>query len=299
MLDKNGLTEEAFLRSYRAEDFQRPSVAVDMVIFTVGEAEEKNYRKLSGKSLQVLLIQRGGHPYLGSWALPGGFVRPDECTEKAAERELFEETGVDQVYLEQLYTFSEPKRDPRTWVMSCSYLALLDRERVQLKAGDDAVSAAWFELSYTLLREEKVMLAEGGVKTQVYELVLSGEGEKLVAHIERKTRVNEGVATVTYALESCEGLAFDHGKIIAYGLERLRNKTGYTDIVFQLMPKYFTLTQLQQVYEVILDRPLLKAVFRRKVAHLVVETDQYAQGGGHRPSKLYARDWREDLTAKW
>ena len=119
--DKEGLTEEQFLASYRPGDYERPSVAADMVIFTVTDAEEENYRKLAKKELRILLIRRGGHPYLGCWALPGGFVRPTETTEQAAARELREETGVSEVYLEQLYTFSKPDRDPRTRVMSCSY----------------------------------------------------------------------------------------------------------------------------------------------------------------------------------
>ena len=78
--DRNGLTEAEFLSSYEPGDYVRPSVAADMVIFTVMETEEENYRKLPEKELEVLLIQRGVHPYLGCWALPGGFVRPDEPT---------------------------------------------------------------------------------------------------------------------------------------------------------------------------------------------------------------------------
>ena len=118
--DKNGLTEKEFLERYQPSDYERPSVATDMVIFTARDCKEDNYRKLPEKKLQILLIKRGGHPYMNKWALPGGFVEPDETTEQAAKRELLEETGVDNIYLEQLYTFSEPKRDPRMWVMSCS-----------------------------------------------------------------------------------------------------------------------------------------------------------------------------------
>ena len=151
--DRNGLTEEEFLRQYKPGDYERPSVAADMVIFTVTEEEEENYRKLPEKELRVLLIQRGGHPYLGCWALPGGFVRPVETTEQAARRELKEETGVDQVYLEQLYTFSDLGRDPRTWVMSCSYMALIDGTKVQVEAGDDADNAAWFSLTCPMVEE--------------------------------------------------------------------------------------------------------------------------------------------------
>ena len=103
--DKDGLTEEEFLKSYSPGDYPRPSVAVDMVIFTVMDQEEANYRKLPAKELKVLLIRRGGHPYLGCWALPGGFVRPTETTKQAAQRELREETGVKQEYLDNFFLF--------------------------------------------------------------------------------------------------------------------------------------------------------------------------------------------------
>ena len=89
------------------------------------------------------------------------------------------------------------------------------------------------------------------------------------------------------SIEDSGGIAFDHARIIAYGIERLRNKIEYTDIAFSLMPRYFTLTELQQVYEVILDKELLKANFRRKIADRVEETNRYRKAAGHRPSKLY------------
>lgn len=149
-----------------------------MVIFTVLEEEEENYRKLPECSLCLLLIQRGGHPYLGDWALPGGFVRPGETTKAAAKRELREETGLDQVYLEQLYTFSDPGRDPRTWVMSCAHMALIDGTKIRLKAGDDADNAQWFKVSLRLLDEHVEYCRDAGfgqvklIRTQHLELEL-------------------------------------------------------------------------------------------------------------------------------
>lgn len=103
--DARGLTEEQFLKSYNAGAYERPSVTVDMLIFTVMEQEQNNYRKLSEKSLQLLLIKRGQHPYLGQWALPGGFVSVNESIEDAARRELYTETNIDNIYMEQLYTW--------------------------------------------------------------------------------------------------------------------------------------------------------------------------------------------------
>ncbi|OPA79087.1 ADP-ribose pyrophosphatase [Paenibacillus selenitireducens] len=289
LLDRDGLTEREFLEQYRVGDFERPSVAADMVIFTVTNTEADSYRKLPEKELRVLLIRRGGHPYIGKWALPGGFVRPSETTGQAATRELREETGVDDVYLEQLYTFSDMGRDPRTWVMSCSYMALIDSDQVQLKAGDDAADATWFKVTYRLLRERKELLENGYVKTYEYELKLSSEEEELTAVVDRTETVKPTSASTVYSIVSNNGLAFDHAKIIACAIERLRGKVNYSDIALHLMPPLFTLTELQQVYEVILDKELLKAAFRRKVADLVVETDRYTENAGHRPSRLYRR----------
>ncbi|WP_208920280.1 NUDIX hydrolase [Paenibacillus uliginis] len=288
--DHNGLTEEQFLAQYVAEDYVRPSVATDMVIFTVADTEEMNYRKLPEKNMQVLLIRRGEHPFLGQWALPGGFVRPTETTEQAAQRELREETAVNNVYLEQLYTFSEPGRDPRTWVMSCAYMALIDSTKVKIEAGDDANDASWFTVSYRLIKEQKELLEDGYIQTNHYELKLSNEHETLKSIVERKKKSIESASAVVYTILTNDGLAFDHAKMIGYAIERLRGKVEYTDIALHLMPELFTLTELQQVYEVILDKELLKAAFRRKSAHLVEETDHYKENAGHRPSRLYRRN---------
>lgn len=292
LVDRNGLTEREFLKQYRAGDYERPSVAADMVIFTVTDEAADSYRKLPEKELRILLIRRGGHPFLGKWALPGGFVQPSETTEQAAARELREETGVDDVYLEQLYTFSDMGRDPRTWVMSCSYMALINSDKLELKAGDDAADAAWFKVSYRLLQEQKVLIEGGYIKTLEYELKLSSEDE-LTAVVAKTMTVKTTSTSTEYKIVSNDGLAFDHAKIIAYATERLRGKVNYTDIALHLMPKLFTLTELQQVYEVILDKELLKAAFRRKVADLVAETDHYTENAGHRPSRLYLRKMEE------
>lgn len=307
--DKHGLTEEEFFASYDAGDYVRPSVAADMAIFSITEEEEKNYRKLSEKHLSILLIQRGVHPFLGCWALPGGFVRPEETSEQTARRELQEETGLSEVYMEQLYTFTDPLRDPRTWVMSCAYMALIDSQKVQLQAGDDAERVKWFRLSYRLCHEQKeYQHAEDGKHIraikwiQQYELLLSPDErsmeetsteETLRAVIQKTVTKTETMEAVEYTLLENDGLAFDHARIIAYAIERLRGKVEYTGLALHLMPAEFTLTQLQQAYEVILGKTLLKPAFRRKIAGLVEETEHYTEKEGHRPSRLYRRKWGE------
>lgn len=299
ILDRNGLTEAEYLQSYDPGCYERPSVAADMAIFTVLEETEDNYRKLPEKELGILLIQRGVHPYLGSWALPGGFVRPDETTEQAARRELMEETGLDQVYMEQLYTFSDPGRDPRTWVMSCSYMALIDSSQVRIEAGDDADNARWFHISFHLMDEhtDYPVPTDGEepkvIRTQHYKLELTQDSTCLSSVIEKSMTKTENGTFIEYKITENNGLAFDHARIITYALERLRGKVEYSGLALHLMPPEFTLTQLQQVYEVILGKRLLKAAFRRKAASLVEETDSYTGNEGHRPSRLYRKKWKE------
>ncbi len=289
--DKNGLTEKEFLEKYRPGDYERPSVAVDTVIFTATQSDSDNYRRLPEKSLKILLIRRGGHPYLGQWALPGGFAEPHESTEQAAKRELLEETGVDGIYLEQLYTFSEPDRDPRMRVMSCSYMALADSSKIQLSAGDDAQCAEWFNISLKKTYENSNETDNGIEYSEEYSLTLEKDDIKLSAalkHIIKKScRGTEDILDII----SSDGIAFDHAKIITFALIRLRGKILYSDIALNLMPEEFTLTEFQQVYEIILDRQLLKAPFRRKFGVLAEETDSVKKDAGHRPSRLFRKKW--------
>jgi len=132
--DKNSsLTDEAKAHGYDPSKYERPSVTVDVIMMSVRQGD-----------LHVLLIKRGAWPFEGMWAIPGGFVNPDESLETAAKRELQEEIGVEDVYLEQLYTFGDPGRDPRTRVITVVYFALLDSERLEVRAADDAVDVGWF-----------------------------------------------------------------------------------------------------------------------------------------------------------
>jgi 8-oxo-dGTP diphosphatase len=198
-------------------------VAVDLVIFTVREGV-----------LQVLLIERGIPPYLGMWALPGGFVLERETLEEAARRELAEETGLRDVYLEQLYTFGDPERDPRGRTIAVAYYALTPP--TEPKASTDAAKAAWHPAART------------------------------------------------------PKLAFDHAAILKSGLQRLRAKLGYTTVGFELLPKQFTLSELQHLYEAILERPLDKRNFRKKILSLdlLKPEGQKRAAGAHRPAQLYS-----------
>ncbi|ASJ52581.1 ADP-ribose pyrophosphatase [Brevibacillus formosus] len=286
-VNKQGQTEKEYLEAYDVSQFERPSVTVDMLVFTVMDELEENYRKLSPKSLKILLVKRGEHPYIGQWALPGGFVTPGESLEEAARRELRTETNVDDIYLEQLYTWGDAGRDPRTWVISTSYLALVDSSSLQLQAGDDAEEAEWYRIEDRWLKETKTATIDGSITEKWLELRLVHESKELSATIKITKTVTGRTVRETREIVETNNIAFDHAKIIQYALERLRNKIEYTDIAFALMPELFTLSDLQQVYEVILGRELLAAAFRRKVADKVLETNQYRKHAGHRPSKYF------------
>ncbi len=115
--------------------YPHPAVTTDMVIFTIREGQ-----------LELLLVRRAGEPFMGSWALPGGFVEIEEDLEACALRELGEETGITGVYLEQLYTFGAPNRDSRERVISVGYYALVPPDRINIRAASDAKEVAWFEV---------------------------------------------------------------------------------------------------------------------------------------------------------
>ncbi|HEY7116005.1 MAG TPA: NUDIX domain-containing protein [Tepidisphaeraceae bacterium] len=206
-----------------------PAVTVDCVVFGLD---------LDADDLKILLIQRRVEPFVGTWALPGGFVGMDETLEQSARRELQEETGISRLYLEQLYTFGDVGRDPRERVITVAYYALVKLGDHVLKADTDAADVAWFSVS------------------------------------------------------ELPRLAFDHRKIVTIALARLKGKVRYQPIGFELLPARFTLSQLQRLYEVVLERVLDKRNFRKKILGmgLLVETNEIQKDVAHRAARLYRFD---------
>lgn len=186
--DKNGLTEAEFLQNYRQKDYPQPSLTADLVVVR------------SGQQLELLLIRRGGHPYLGYWALPGGFVELGEDARTAAHRELEEETGLRDLPLAPLGFYSNPGRDPRGWVVTATFLTVSQRF-ADVHAADDAVDAAWF-----VLRQEP---AEPGM------LVLTLENGTDTLTLRASLSDNPVTGRPEAQLQSSEGLAFDHAQMIA------------------------------------------------------------------------------------
>jgi len=212
--------EQSF--SYR---YPHPAVTTDIVVFTIRE-----------QRLHLLLIQRANPPFQGHWALPGGFLDIDEDIDTCAARELAEETGLADLYLEQLYTFGAPKRDPRERVISVAYYALVSDERIpEPVASSDAAAVAWFPF------------------------------------------------------DDLPDTAFDHARIIGKAHERLVAKLDYSSIALQFMPERFTLSELQAVYETLLNDELDKRNFRKRILSLdlIEETGEQKRNGKHRPARAY------------
>lgn len=289
-MSKKFQKEEEFLENYRIEEFERPSVATDIVVFTVRSKKEDNYRKLPVKNLSILLIRRGEFPYKDNWALPGGFLKKEETLEMAAYRELREETNVDNIHLEQLHVFSEPKRDPRGWIISCSFIALTENDNIELKSQNDAKEAFWFDVKYEQTCEQINDTAYGYQINRNYKLLLDNEIENISCELEMLINVSAYRKEISFRVIKSDKLAFDHAGIIARAIIQLREKIENSNIAFVFVPERFTLTELQKIHEVILDRELLKANFRRKISDFVIETDEIVSKAGHRPSKLYIRN---------
>lgn len=212
------------MRPKKKDDAQHIKTATDAAIFTVRDGK-----------LNVLLIKMKKRPYTGKWALPGGLIGDKETTLEAARRILLEETGVTDVYLEQLMTFDDPKRDPFGRVISVAWFALVPDSGLALHTSEKYSDVEW------------------------------------------------------RPVKRAKDLAYDHDHVLKVATERLWAKMGYTNITWSLLPKEFTLTELQTVYESILSRKLDKRNFRKKIlaSELLLPTGKTQRQQAYRPAALY------------
>ena len=272
MMRQEYRSEEEFLANYNVNKYKQLSLSTDILLFSVSEEDNSNYRKNSAKKMSILLIKRHNYPYKDMWCLPGGFLKPDiETLDDCTKRILKAETNLSNIYLEQLYTFDGLNRDPRCRVISTSYMALVDKNRLSDKVNENA---SWFDV--TLYQDDGKTIT-----------VVLDNGTETIKFSIKKTLRELTTDRYTFSVKENKNLAFDHPLVIVAGMERLRNKLNYTDIVFNMMPEYFTLGELQQVYEVILGKKLLDPAFRRIIADKVEKTEKMKTGGGHRPSYMF------------
>lgn len=263
-------SEEEFLKNYDNSIYDKPSVTSDIVLFSVSNGSKDSYRKLNKKYFSVLLVKRHNYPFKDKWCLPGGFISNSETSEEAARRILAKETNLHDIFLEQLYTFDDINRDPRCRVMSVSYMGLVDKNKLNDSLFEDA---SWFNIM--CLEDDKS-----------YHVTLDNGNEE-IKFVVGKTLKDKTTDRYKFDVVENDSIAFDHPRIIISGMERLKNKISYTDIVFNMMGEYFTLGDLQQVYEVILGKKLLDPAFRRIIAGKVEKTNLIKTGEGHRPSVLF------------
>jgi 8-oxo-dGTP diphosphatase len=235
------MTEDDFLANYDPTAFARPSVTVDLVLMSMIEGVPA-----------ALLRRREEHPFLGKWALPGGFVGIDEGLDDAARRLLGTEARLGDAYIEQLYTFGAPDRDPRTRVVTIAYFALLPADR----------------FAAALKQSAELTLAE---------LIIPWPGEA------------GGPVTACDDDGASLPLAFDHADILGLAIKRLRGKLDYSPIAFALLPELFTLRQLQDVHEAIVGVRLNKPAFRRRMLDRgwLEPTGEREEGTSFRPAELY------------
>lgn len=265
------LTEEEFLKNYDSSIYDKLSMTTDILILSVSSKDSNNYRKTDKKMMSILLVKRDDYPYKDKWCLPGGFLNPkNETLEECTKRVLKRETNLEDIYLEQLYTFDRIDRDPRMRVISTAYVALIDKNELK----QDVKNASWFDI--TLMEE----------KDGVVFLVLDN-GEETISLQVNKVLRNKITDRYDYISNNNNMIAFDHDVVIVSGIEKIKEKVNSSDIVFNMMPEYFTLGDLQQVYEVLLGKKLIDAPFRRIIASKVEKTEKMKTGEGHRPSYLF------------
>ena len=267
----NYTSEEEFLKNYDSSKFEKLSMTADILILSVSSKDTDNYRKTDKKMMSVLLVKRDDYPYKDQWCLPGGFLDPKkETLEECAKRVLKRETNLEDIYLEQLFTFDSVNRDPRMRIISTAYVALIDKDELK----QDVKNASWFDI--TLMEE----------KDGVIFLVLDNGDDTISLQVNKVLR-NKITDRYDYISKGNSMIAFDHDIVIVSGIEKIKEKVNSSDIVFNMMPELFTLGELQQVYEVLLGKKLLDAPFRRIIASRVEKTNKMKTGEGHRPSYLF------------
>lgn len=255
--------------NYDINKYDRPSVAVDIVVFTARKSPCESYRHLSKPLLSVLMTVRTEPPFKGMLSLPGGFTVRTETIEQTAQRKLLEKTGVSGLPLSMLCNSSALGRDPRGWIISCGYSTLVEFSKVKISEE----TAGWYDISLDYCETGKLTLTSdsGAVHTVMFRQ--TGEKTEIIDN---------------------GGIAFDHAQIIIKGVAALQNSLKDPDSVFKLLPTEFTLSDLQMTYEAILGRQLLTPNFRRKIAPYVEETGRSETGAGHRPSKLFRAKKRDE-----
>ena len=205
-----GQTLEEFLEAYDPKRYEQPSVTVDTLV-----VQHPHQFDTVNHGLKVLMIQRGNHPSIGKWALPGGFIEMREDGIESAKRELQEETGLTGIPIEQIHAWDQWKRDPRSRIVTIAYLALVE-EGLHPKAGDDAADACFFDVEFNLIKKEQ----DKEKRYDTYHLALSNKRKETVlsATLVLSQNCHSLIRQKHLEIIENDGFACDHARIIAQGL---------------------------------------------------------------------------------
>lgn len=265
-------------------------ITVNLAMFKVDEARRSNMKKLPEKELMVLLMKRNREPYKDCWLFPYGFVDADESLDDAVYRELKEKTNLENLYFEQLYTWGAVDRDPSARVIATSYFAIVQKENIKAQAIEERDDMKWFSVKKRFISAEKVSDFKI-ISEYLITLYNNTDMLNISYQVTEETTINGFEKRTKYSYNPCdnssERMAYDHIKILDYALDRIRNKVLYTNIAFGLLAENFTLTELQQVFEVLLGKELIKPNFRKWISKKVEQTQIIKKTGAYRPSKLY------------
>lgn len=241
----------------------------DLLIFGIDSRVSNNVRTLPKKYFSILLVKRNKEPFINKWCLPGGYVNNNETSKEASNRILKKETGLTDVYMQQVGIYDAINRDPRGRTISSAYMALIDRTILKQQISSEA---AWFDIEVI-------------EKDNIIKVKLSNQDE-IICYDVKKITIDKKTNEYEYEVINKSDIAFDHDKIIIKGIMDLRYKVNSTDIVFNLMPEEFTIGELKQVYSLLLGKELVNSAFRRVIAPKIIETGKMISTGGHRPSML-------------
>jgi ADP-ribose pyrophosphatase YjhB (NUDIX family) len=241
----------------------------DLLIFGIDSRVSNNVRTLPKKYFSILLVKRNKEPFINKLCLPGGYVNNNETSKEASNRILKKETGLTDVYMQQVGIYDAINRDPRGRTISSAYMALIDRTILKQEISSEA---AWFDIEVI-------------EKDNIIKVKLSNQDE-IICYDVKKITIDKKTNEYEYEVINKSDIAFDHDKIIIKGIMDLRYKVNSTDIVFNLMPEEFTIGELKQVYSLLLGKELVNSAFRRVIAPKIIETGKMISTGGHRPSML-------------
>lgn len=288
---KNYRKDNDFFKKYNSQQFDKPYIISNVVIFALDELVNSNYRKIPNKCLKVLLIKNNKN-----WELPTGYIYKNEDIEVSLKKELINKIRYNKIYLDQVNVYGDVNRDQRGRMISIGYMGLVNKiSKIPLNENKDKHSK-WFELKFNIITDKKEITKTGYEKKKVVELVLKSNEVKdeLISKIEYIQIMKKGILHNDVKVDSIN-IGYDHSRIIFDIYNYLVYKLERSTLIFDLMPEKFTLMELQKTYEMILNKEYSKVNFQKKIKKYLIKTDDMRVGRGSRPASLYTYNVNWDI----